>query len=470
MDNYEGKKPEQEVQSDYKFLQEKIKERPLNKKKLLQRTLLTASLALLFGIVACITFLLLEPVLNNMIFPEEEPEVITFPQEEDEMLPENMLTEEDLHINEEPPEPSEDADDDILPENPDANTSEQSETVIAGLLSETNEEPVEEVDPYYLVNQQTQFYQQLYSKYREISTSLVTVTAVREDVDWFNTTVQSEGETAGVIIGNNNRYLLILCRKSALNKADSIQVTFCNRVSAEGTIKCYDEETNLAIVQVEIKPIKRSVMDDITVANLGSSVASSLVGTPVIVAGNVQGYNDNVCYGIITSVGNVISRMDAQYKLITTDIYSSENASGVLLNMNGQIIGILDNSYNNKDTKNMLAAIGITELKGMISNISNGIEAPHLGLYVQDISNSIRTANGLPQGAYVFDVAMDSKAMDSGIQKGDIVVRIGDKEIRGAAEYTSAIREYRTGNPITIVIKRASQEAYEEIEFDAILD
>ena len=51
--------------SDFEFLQEKIKERPINKKKLIQRTIITASLALLFGLLACLTFLLLEPVLNN---------------------------------------------------------------------------------------------------------------------------------------------------------------------------------------------------------------------------------------------------------------------------------------------------------------------------------------------------------------------------------------------------------------------
>ena len=84
---------ESERASDFEFLQEKIKERPIDKKKLLQRTVITASLALLFGLVACLTFLLLEPVLNNWLYPEEEPQTVTFPQEKDEMLPEDMLTE-----------------------------------------------------------------------------------------------------------------------------------------------------------------------------------------------------------------------------------------------------------------------------------------------------------------------------------------------------------------------------------------
>ena len=82
-----------EAANDFEFLQEKIKERPVNKRRLLKRTIITASMAVLFGLLACLSFLLLEPVLNNWLYPEEEPEVVTFPQEQNEMLPEDMLTE-----------------------------------------------------------------------------------------------------------------------------------------------------------------------------------------------------------------------------------------------------------------------------------------------------------------------------------------------------------------------------------------
>ena len=82
-----------ETASDFEFLQEKIKERPINKKKLFKRMVITASLAVLFGVLACLSFLLLEPILNNWLYPEEKPGIVTFPQEQDEMRPEDMLTE-----------------------------------------------------------------------------------------------------------------------------------------------------------------------------------------------------------------------------------------------------------------------------------------------------------------------------------------------------------------------------------------
>ena len=52
------------------FLIEKIKEKPVNKKKLIRRTIITVSMAVIFGSVACVTFLVLEPVISNWLYPE----------------------------------------------------------------------------------------------------------------------------------------------------------------------------------------------------------------------------------------------------------------------------------------------------------------------------------------------------------------------------------------------------------------
>ena len=85
--------PEQNQDSD--FMIEKIKERPLNKKKLLRRTLTTASMAVIFGLIACLTFLILEPVFNNWLYPEQKPEKVELPEETDEILPEDMLVQDE---------------------------------------------------------------------------------------------------------------------------------------------------------------------------------------------------------------------------------------------------------------------------------------------------------------------------------------------------------------------------------------
>ena len=334
-----------EAPSDFEFLQEKIKERPINKKKLLKRTIITASMAVLFGLLACLSFLLLEPVLNNWLYPEEEPEIVTFPQEKNEMRPEDMLTEGTTTGQEESEADKETEESSSLQENETAsaqmteavpenstentdaaeteiNSSEQSKTEESTSAMETAPvEPIKPLEPYQMQ------YEELYKVYREIASSMVTVTAVHADVDWFNNTDQSEGTTAGVIIANNNRELLILSRKSSLDNAQAIRVSFCDGVEADAVIKQYDENTDLAILAVDLKYIGSDTLSAVTVATLGSSIISGITGTPVIAVGNLFGYKDTVCYGMITSKNNVITMADSEYKLMTTDIYAGTSPS-----------------------------------------------------------------------------------------------------------------------------------------------
>jgi len=490
-----------ETASDFEFLQEKIKERPINKKKLFRRMVITASLAVLFGVLACLSFLLLEPILNNWLYPEEKPGIVTFPQEQDEMRPEDMLTEgtttsqetetqtatsEGEKKSEQNTTASEELESSSKEEASAKENTGKKDTIEGGageeesrqdtLIAEGNidknsseaqsEEsaevetiPIEPLKPY-----QTQ-YEELYKVYREMESSMVTVTAVHSDVDWFNNTYQSEGTTAGVIIANNNRELLILSKKSSLNNAETIRVSFCDGMESDAVIKQYDKNTDLAVLAVDLKLIKADTLTLVTVATLGSSISSGMTGTPVIAIGNLFGYKDNVCYGMITSKGNPVTMADSEYKLMTTDIYAGTNPSGILVNMDQEVIGIIDNSHNHDDTKNLLSAIGITELKGLITKLSNGEVINYLGIYVQDISEQTRKETGLPQGAFIVDIDMDSPAMLKGIQKGDILVRVGSQEIRSAADYMNVLRNAPAETGINIVVQRASVNAFEEMHF-----
>ena len=118
----------------------------------------------------------------------------------------------------------------------------------------------------------------------------MTVTALHSDVDWFNNPYQSEGMAAGVIIANNNRELLILTKKEPLDDAEDIRITFCNDTNATAQIKQFDANTNLAVLAVDLKYLGASTLDYISVAVLGSSVYSGLIGAPVIAVGNLFGY------------------------------------------------------------------------------------------------------------------------------------------------------------------------------------
>ncbi len=423
-----------EQNQDFEYIKEKMKERPINKKKLMRRTVITASMAVIFGVLACFTFFLLEPVFSNFLSPKEQPQLVEIPEDTDEMLPEDMMIEEN-------------------------NTPVQS--IIYVNKSQTEGEELEE-------------YRTLYIKMHELvdstQKSMVTVTGVSLDVDWFNNPYENKGQTSGMLIANNEQELLILVNESILDKAEDIHVTFYDGTVASAQLKETDSNTGLAVIGVTLDQISQSTMDTISVAQLGSSRPNSLLATTVIALGRPYGTTESVAYGMITSKGTVLNLTDYNYELLTTDIYGSENATGVLINLSGEVIGIINQKHNKDDLKNLISAIGISQLKQTIERMSNGRKETYLGIIGTDVTSEANQTLGVPMGAYVTAITMDSPAMRAGIQSGDVITKIDDSDILSFGGFMDFIMKKNPGDSITVVIKRQGKEEYREISLPIILE
>ena len=425
------------------FLREKIKQKPVNKKKLLRRTIITAVMAVVFGIVACLTFLILEPVINNWLYPEEEVKEVQFPEETigEEMNPEDMLTEDAIE--------------------------EETEPVAVELEDEQIQELLSQVT-FGLEEYQT-VYDELSALAKTVNRAIVTVTGVTSDVDLFNNPYESEAVASGVIVENNGRAMLILVSMNNIRNADKIVVTFCDQTRAEAEVLQRDVSTGLAILSVSLLSIEEDTLDVITIANLGSSNVVNLTGTPVMALGSPTGTSGSVCHGIITSSGTIIDQADSAYKLLSTDIYGSRNATGVLVNFKGRIIGIIDNSYNGSDRGNLLSAYGISELKRTITKMSNNQDRAYLGIHGTDVPQEASLESGIPLGAYIKEIEMDSPAMTAGIQSGDVITQVGEEEITSYNELLNILYNSEPEDTITIILMRQGMEAYQKMEVEVTL-
>ncbi len=418
------------VQSD--FLRETIKQKPVNKKKLLRRTLITVAMAVVFGLVACFTFLVLEPVISNRLYPEEEAEEVQFPEETvtEEMRPEDMLVEEEKQ------EPEE--------KEPEGLDDEKIEKLLSQVRFGLQE------------------YQLLYEEMAELAKtagrSVVTVTSVVSDVDWFNNIYENEASASGIIVANNGKSILILVSAGMLNDADSIIVTFCDQATVDAQLVQKDAATGLAVLSVPLISIDEETMDIIDIANLGSSNNSDLLGSPVVALGSPMGTSGSVCYGVVTSVGTVVDQPDSAYKTMATDIYGSRNATGVLVNLKGMVIGIIDNMNTSNDMGNLLTAYGISELKRTIEKMSNDKERAYLGVHGADVPEEAGEELGIPMGAYIKEIEMDSPAMEAGIQSGDVVIEVNETPIMTYNELLTILYNASPEDVLDMVLMRQGKE------------
>ena len=240
-----------------------------------------------------------------------------------------------------------------------------------GQVDEQIQEVLSQVDREFTLEDYQSIYGELRTLADDACRAVVTVAGVTSDVDWFNNIYENVASASGVIVANNERALLILVSAGNLNGADSIEVTFCDQTQVEAELVQKDENTGLAILSVPLSAVGSETMDKIDIAELGSS-NTNLLGMPVVALGSPLGTSGSISYGIVTSTGTVIDRPDSAYKRITTDIYGSRNATGVLINLKGMVIGIIDNVNTGNDMSNLLTAYGITELKRTIVHLGQG--------------------------------------------------------------------------------------------------
>lgn len=460
--------------SDYEFIKEQIKDRPINKKKLVRKMFFTAGMAVMFSLIACISFLLLEPALEDIFIPEESIELnqVTLPEapEEDEEpvnidpiivetpLEDMSLTDEDIDALGEQDQGAEDGvsgdTQGDVPSDGQGTATESENSVPAPVPQEI------ELSDYQLL------YRKLYALSAEVSKSIVTVTGITSDVDWMNETYLSTKQTTGLIIADNGYELLILADYKNIENAESVRITFIDGTSAEASFKQLDANTGLSVFAVNLSDIKTETKETITAATLGSSYSTMLLGNAVIAIGNPLGSGRSVCYGAITSMDRTVSLMDANYQLLTTDIYGSRNANGVLINIKGQVVGFITQDYNSEDMQNLIYAYGISSIRQLVQNLSNGDEKVHLGLYLSEVPQEAIEEAGLPSGVYITDVEINTPAMNYGLAKGDVITMIGDKQITSVNLYMQAVSELNPGDAITITYARLSNGIYKSMEVD----
>lgn len=428
-----------EEKESYSFINETIKERPVNKKKLFRKTMITIFSAVVFGGIACLTFLLLEPVVSNWLSPEEITKV-EFPEEEEETAPEELLTEE--------------------------NVAEENAAVDQAQISEQiNQQIKQEVgDGQVALKTYQAIYDELYRISKEAEKSIVTVTGVSTETDWFQNQVENINETSGVIVAKNETQLYILADSNGLADAETYTVAFQSGKRVEAEMKKRDFETGLAIFTVSINAFTKEEWNGISVVELGNSNSPSIVGRPVVAVGSPLGQSGSICYGIVTSNQKSITYADYEYSVLTTDMTGSEkNASGIIINTSGRMLGIITKESAASASGALLAGFGISDIKGLIEQLSNGDKRIYLGIHGAEVTDEIHTELGIPYGVYVTEVDSGSPAMTSGVSNGDVIIKLADTEIQSRSDYENAINSMRPELSVAITLKRYNGERYIEI-------
>ena len=322
--------------------------------------------------------------------------------------------------------------------------------------------------------------------------SIVSITSktVKEVQTYFYGTQSQEEESSGsgIIIGKNDKELLIATNNHVVEGSENLTVCFTVNVEnqedkvVEAQVKGTDPEHDLAMVAVQLSDIPADVLNQVKIAEIGDS-DNLQVGQQAIAIGNALGYGQSVTSGIISALNREVS-VETTSGTVTNSLIQTDaainfgNSGGALLNINGQLIGINSVKAASSGVEGMGYAIPINTAKPILDDLMNrttrskveSSEKGYMGVKPVDVSEEAKQVYNMPSGAFLYEVVAGSAAEKAGLIKGDIVTKIDGISITSANDLYDRMNYYKAGETIDLEVQAAEGGEYKARTVSITLD
>lgn len=335
----------------------------------------------------------------------------------------------------------------IKPANPQNSQSESQTTVTA---------VGEQVPEKKIIVSTTEMESAITKTVAGIGPAVVTVVGtIRGQQDFFGMATDEQVSGSGVIISPQG---YILTNNHVVEDASNLVVDMANGEQRSALLVGSDRFADIAILKVAGSIPASAVLGNSDKLNAGETVIA--IGSPL---GDLK---NTVTVGVISATGRSLDSGNG-YQLtdmIQTDAAINHgNSGGPLVNLAGEVIGIntlvVRRSGSSSDTAEGLGfAVPSNTARAIADQImQKGYFArPYLGIRYQWITPDIASMYGLPVkwGAYIAQLDEGSPAAQAGLQRGDIITKIGDQVLDDSHPYINALFVHSPGKQVTLEIVR----------------
>jgi len=292
---------------------------------------------------------------------------------------------------------------------------------------------------------------------------MVSVIAIEQGIDLFEQTFNVENSTTGIIISIGKQYIYMLVPYSEVRDAPILKVKFFVGTSVEASVHNYDVDYDMAILTVSIGSVSEEILSLIKyVVPDGSSEPTT--GTPVMAVGSPTGRQDSILYGMISrkTSKNVF---DGRIDIYQTDMFYHDNSNGLILNMQGDFIGIMTHVLIEEEDDRITTFVGINMIKPIIEKLINQSKFTLFGVITEDIPHETLLLMDVESGIFIYDVKTGSPAFEAGIQKGDIITHVNDVKVHSVTAFLNMVNSYKSGTTVMLKLKRVTtKQEYKDVE------
>lgn len=262
----------------------------------------------------------------------------------------------------------------------------------------------------------------------------------------------------GIIVSEDG---YIVTNNHVIEGADVIKVTLADEETEyEAKLVGASADNDIAVLKVDATGL--------TPAVFGDSEAME-IGDQVIAIGNALGkLSSTVTQGIVSSVAREVTIDDVTINAMQTDAaVNSGNSGGALINMQGEVIGIVYAKSSDLISDGIAYAIPVNGVKELIESMVNDPESVAaqtagtqimLGISYNEITEEMQKAYSLPAGLYVRDVEDFSAAERAGLQKADIIIRFAGQDVTSKDEIDTIKGQQNPGDEVEMVVNRNGRE------------
>ena len=273
------------------------------------------------------------------------------------------------------------------------------------------------------------------------------------------------GTGTGFVYKKDNKYGYLLTNYHVVSGSNALKVILSNDETVEATYVGGDQYLDLAVIRIDVSKV-------LQVATIGSS-DNSKIGDTVFTVGSPQGktYRGSVTSGILSGKDRIVSvAVDSQ----TTDDYAMKvlqtdaavnpgNSGGPLVNIKGEVIGIISMKIVDDEIEGMGFAIPIEDVMTHITELESGkeIERPMIGVSLINVSDknslyryNVTVDSDLTEGVVIASVEKNTGAAKAGLKEGDIITKINGEDVSNIAYLRYELFKHKVGDTIEIAYIR----------------
>ena len=244
-----------------------------------------------------------------------------------------------------------------------------------------------------------------------------------------------------------------------------ITVLFKDGTSYEASIAGFEEDGDIAVLKIDA--------NDLSPVTVGNS-DNIAVGDSVFAIGHPLGELDfSMTSGRVSALDRSITadRNSAPINMFQFDAaINSGNSGGPVFNESGEVIGIATAKVGSSGVEGLGFAIPINDAADIANElITKGYVSgkAYLGVDIDTRYTSVYAQYyNLPEGAYVYNVESGSCAEKCGLAAGDIITQMGDEPIGSYSDLNAAIKQFKSGESVEIVVYRANEYVTLTVTFD----